>query len=174
MSSPHVKLPVKRVKSSLIYTINETHSKQSTYKKIPMNSIVTGHISRLTGRFETASERSEFFANLCCQWDPIWNSQLIRKYQRNLDSPHSIQHRCLEYCYTKQIYRSSTVKLSIEALHTTILHIYINIYIYSYIYAHIYTYTHTHIYIHIYIYIYIYIYNIYKYQIYRASPVNSP
>ena len=47
------------------------HSKWSTYKKIPMNSIVTGHIGRLTGRwtspFKTASESSELFAALCCQ-----------------------------------------------------------------------------------------------------------
>ena len=33
--------------------------------------------------FKTASEQSELFEDLCHQWYPIWNSQLIRKYQCN-------------------------------------------------------------------------------------------
>ena len=31
--------------------------------------------------FKTARAQSELFAVLCRQWDPIWNSQLIRRYQ---------------------------------------------------------------------------------------------
>ena len=89
------------------------HSKWSTYKKIPMNSIVIGLYKQIDWQmdpqFKTASERSELFADLCCQWDPIQNSKLIRKYQWNLDPPQSIEHRCLEYHYTKQTYRSSPV-----------------------------------------------------------------
>ena len=34
--------------------------------------------------FETASERSELFADPCRQWEPNWNGQLIRKYQWTL------------------------------------------------------------------------------------------
>ena len=30
---------------------------------------------------ETAGKKSELFTYLYCQWEPIWNSQLIRKYQ---------------------------------------------------------------------------------------------
>ena len=32
--------------------------------------------------FETARVQSEFFAVQCCQWEPIQNSQLIRKYKK--------------------------------------------------------------------------------------------
>ena len=44
----------------------------------------------------------------------------------------SIEHRCLAYCYTKQIYRSSPVNQAQIPLYTTTLHThtYINIYIY--------------------------------------------
>ena len=52
----HTKLPVKRVNSLQIYTVNETPFKQSTCKKIPMNFIVTGHRSRLTGRWTPHSK----------------------------------------------------------------------------------------------------------------------
>ena len=33
--------------------------------------------------FETARAQSELFTFQCCQWEPIRNSQLIRKYKEN-------------------------------------------------------------------------------------------
>ena len=32
--------------------------------------------------FQTAEEKSEIYACLYCQWEPIQNSQLIRKYKK--------------------------------------------------------------------------------------------
>ena len=110
MSSPHGKLPEKRVSSLHIYTINEnpfetvswqemtgdvppptqdcqrkewalcisipsmrTHSKQSIDDKM------TGDV---LPPFETARAQSDLFTVQCGQWEPIWNSQLIRKYEK--------------------------------------------------------------------------------------------
>ena len=50
-----------------------THLKQSIDKK------VTGDV---LPPFETALAQSDLFAVQCGQWEPIWNSQLIRKYKK--------------------------------------------------------------------------------------------
>ena len=52
-----------------------THSKQSIDEK------VTGDV--LPPPFEHARAQSDLFAVQCGQWEPIWNSQLIRKYKKN-------------------------------------------------------------------------------------------
>ena len=51
-----------------------THLKQSFDEKL------TGDV--LPPPFETARVQSDLFTVQCCQWEPIWNSQLIRKYKK--------------------------------------------------------------------------------------------
>ena len=50
--------------------------------------------------FETASEKSKLFADLCHQWDPIWNGQLIRKYQCNGRYIETNAHTDTEFSFT--------------------------------------------------------------------------
>ena len=51
-----------------------THLKQSFDEKL------TGDV--LPPPFETARAQSDLLAVQCGQWEPIWNSQLIRKYKK--------------------------------------------------------------------------------------------
>ena len=99
------------------------------YKKIPVQWQIYRYIEtntqldtigRWTPQFETARVQSELFAVQCHQWEPIQNSQLIRKYKKipvqwqiyryietntQLDTisrwtPQSIKQRYLPYHYT--------------------------------------------------------------------------
>ena len=55
------------------------HLKQSTNRKISRN--VTKWILRYNPPFETGRAQSELFTFQCGQWELIWNSQLIGRYQ---------------------------------------------------------------------------------------------
>ena len=55
------------------------HLKQSTNRKISRN--VTRWILQYNPPFEISRAQSEFFTFQCGQWELIWNSQLIGRYQ---------------------------------------------------------------------------------------------
>ena len=56
--------------------------------------------ARCTLPFKTTSVKSELFTDLCCQWYPIQNSQLIRKYQCNDRYIEIKAHRDTEFSFT--------------------------------------------------------------------------
>ena len=48
--------------------------------------------------FKTAREKSELFAYLYHQWEPIWNSQLMRKWQVMFSPPRNFQTKEQALC----------------------------------------------------------------------------
>ena len=68
--------------SQLIGKYREIPVQWQIYIYIETNAHIDTKV-RWTPPFKTASEKSELFADLCCQWYPIQNGQLIRKYQCN-------------------------------------------------------------------------------------------